>query len=128
MVVTGVSTRSRHEVEPASWHVAFIASGWSGAALATTSWLIVACGDMVGTSIQTVTAVRSRPTPEVSLAMAKPQEVLTRVAMCPSSHHGYFCTAAALPCHPCGLRMLKDSHGLAAMLRAGTALAPFIRQ
>ena len=90
--------------------------------------VIVAFGDMVGTSVQTVTAVRSRPTPEVSLAMAKTQEVLTRVAMCTSSHHGYFCTAAALPCHPCGLRMLKDSHGLAALLRAGTALAPFIRQ
>jgi hypothetical protein len=83
---------------------------------------------MVGTSVQTVTAVRSRPTPEVSLAMAKTQELLTRVAMCGSSHHGYFYTAAALPCHPCGLRMLKDSHGLAAMLRAGMALAPAIRQ
>src|SRR5918992_1173494 len=28
MVVAGVSTRSRQEVSPASWHAAIIASGW----------------------------------------------------------------------------------------------------
>jgi hypothetical protein len=85
-------------------------------------------GGIVGKRVQTVTSVRSKIIKSLSPAMAKTQELLTRVAMCPSSHHGYFYTAAALPCHPCCLRMLKDSHGLAAMLRAGMALAPSIRQ
>jgi hypothetical protein len=60
--------------------------------------------------------------------MTKTQDLLTRVAMCISNHHGCFCTAAAMPFHPCGSRMLKDFHGLASMSRAGMALAPPIRQ
>jgi hypothetical protein len=48
--------------------------------------------------------------------------------MCRSRHRVDFYTAAAMPSHPCGSRMLKGCHGLASMLRAGTALAPSIRQ
>jgi hypothetical protein len=60
--------------------------------------------------------------------MTKTQELLTRVAVCISNHHGCFCTAAAMPFHPGGSRMLKDFHGLASMSRAGMALASHIRE
>jgi hypothetical protein len=48
--------------------------------------------------------------------------------MCISNHHGCFCTATAMPFHPCCSRILKDFHGLASMSRAGMVLAPHIRQ
>jgi hypothetical protein len=60
--------------------------------------------------------------------MTKTQDLLTRVAMCISNHHGCFCTAAAMPFHSCCSRILKDCHGLASMNREGMALAPHIRK
>jgi hypothetical protein len=48
--------------------------------------------------------------------------------MCTSNHCVCFCTAAAMPFHPCCSRILKDFRGLASMIRAGMALAPHIRK